>query len=76
MGLRLLSQRIVSKTSPPLSVGWEAQCTCMGSSIVPSSVLDPFSGSGTTGVVAERLGRSFVGIELNRDYAAISRNRS
>lgn len=68
--------RIVSKTSPPLSVGWEAQCTCMGSSIVPSSVLDPFSGSGTTGVVAERLGRSFVGIELNRDYAAISRNRS
>lgn len=38
-------------------------------------VLDPFSGSGTTGVVALRLGRSFVGIELNRKYAAMSRRR-
>lgn len=38
-------------------------------------VLDPFSGSGTTGVVALRLGRSFVGIELNPKYAAMSRRR-
>lgn len=33
-------------------------------------VLDPFCGSGTTGVAALRHGRSFVGIELRQDYAA------
>jgi site-specific DNA-methyltransferase (adenine-specific)/site-specific DNA-methyltransferase (cytosine-N4-specific) len=38
-------------------------------------VLDPFFGSGTVGVVAEALGRSYVGIELNEDYADIARRR-
>ncbi|HEY5606275.1 MAG TPA: site-specific DNA-methyltransferase [Thermoplasmata archaeon] len=38
-------------------------------------VLDPFSGSGTVGVVALRLGRSFIGIEINSEYAEISRGR-
>jgi hypothetical protein len=42
---------------------------------VPCTVLDPFAGSGTTGVVALRLGRSFVGIELNPAYAEMARNR-
>jgi DNA modification methylase len=38
-------------------------------------VLDPFSGSGTTGVVALANGRNYVGCELNPDYAEISLNR-
>jgi DNA modification methylase len=38
-------------------------------------VLDPFAGSGTTGVVALRHGRAFVGCELNPDYAALARKR-
>lgn len=38
-------------------------------------VLDPFLGSGTTAVVAARLGRRCVGIELNPEYAAIARAR-
>jgi DNA modification methylase len=38
-------------------------------------VLDPFAGSGTTGVVALRLGRSFVGIELSPTYAEMARRR-
>ena len=42
---------------------------------MPCTVLDPFTGSGTTGVVAVRHGRSFVGIELNPDYAAMARRR-
>lgn len=38
-------------------------------------VLDPFGGAGTTGLVAERLGRDSIMIELNREYAAIARRR-
>ncbi len=38
-------------------------------------VLDPFMGSGTTGVVALRLGRRFVGMELHPDYVAMAAER-
>src|SRR5881392_3683474 len=38
-------------------------------------VLDPFAGSGTTGVAALRLGRRFVGWEMNPEYATITRRR-
>lgn len=38
-------------------------------------VLDPFTGSGTTAAVALSLGRSFVGAELNPDYAALASER-
>jgi len=39
------------------------------------TVLDPFSGSGTTGEVALKLGRNYVGCELNPDYARLSEKR-
>ncbi|MDR2823601.1 MAG: site-specific DNA-methyltransferase [Prevotellaceae bacterium] len=38
-------------------------------------VLDCFMGAGTTAVVARELGRNFVGVELNREYVAIARER-
>jgi DNA modification methylase len=38
-------------------------------------VLDPFSGAGTTGLVALRLGRRYLGIELNPDYVDLSVRR-
>jgi DNA modification methylase len=37
-------------------------------------ILDPFVGSGTTGVSALSAGRRFIGIDINSDYATLSRN--
>lgn len=39
------------------------------------TVMDPFTGAGTTGLVALRHGRNFVGIELNPEYAAMAERR-
>ncbi len=39
------------------------------------TVLDPFMGSGTTGVACKELGRSFIGIEISSDYFAIAKRR-
>jgi len=39
------------------------------------TILDPFLGSGTTGVVAKRLNRNFIGFELNKEYFDIAKNR-
>ena len=38
-------------------------------------VLDPFTGSGTTALVARRLKRNYVGIEVNPDYAQLATER-
>lgn len=42
---------------------------------VGGTVLDPFFGAGTTGLVADRHGRNAIGIELNPEYAAMARER-
>lgn len=55
--------------------GWQPTCECVGAEIVPCTVLDCFSGSGTTGMVATELGRRYIGCELNPDYAEMSRRR-
>ena len=39
------------------------------------TVLDPFAGSGSTGVAALREGRQFIGIELSDHYADIAEQR-
>jgi len=39
------------------------------------TILDPFAGAATTGLVATRLDRSFIGIELNPEYVDLARNR-
>ena len=38
-------------------------------------VLDPFAGSGTTLIVAKKLGRDFIGFDLNKKYLKIARRR-
>jgi len=44
-------------------------------SFVGDIVLDPFIGSGTTAVVAERLGRKAIGYEINPDYVKLAKKR-
>jgi DNA modification methylase len=55
----------------PVSEGWEPNLPAIRRGIV----LDPFCGSGTTGEVALKLGRNFVGIELYENYAQIAEER-
>lgn len=60
-----------------------AECLLQGNSIDhdcwmpprPCVVIDPFTGSGTVGAVALAMGLSFVGVELNPDYARMARLR-
>ena len=49
-------------------------CAC-GTVAEPGLVLDPFFGAGTTGVAAARLGRDWLGIELNPRFAAVAGER-
>ena len=47
----------------------------MAASNPGDTILDPFFGTGTTGAVAKRLGRHFIGLERDETYAAIARKR-
>ena len=75
---------------PDGQYGWQPTCRCYlrpdGShacgdyevrkhEAVPCTVLDPFSGAGTTCLVADRLQRHGIGIELNPEYAAMAQRR-
>ena len=51
------------------------RCILAGSKI-GDEVIDPFLGSGTTGMVAERNGRRWFGVELNPNYEPIIRQRT
>ena len=64
-------------TKPPSSVtiGWFPTCDCGDATPVPCVVLDPFGGAGTTGLVADRLQRDAILIELNPEYAGLSKER-
>lgn len=65
---------LASLTKRKLS-GWELPCACLPKYSPASIVLDPFIGSGTTGMVAYENYRSFIGIEINPQYAAEAERR-
>lgn len=50
------------------TTGWKATCACQNAEVIPDVVLDPFMGAGTTALVAKKLNRNFVGIEINPKY--------
>ena len=59
-------------TSPPY---WGLRDYSHADDSASSLILDPFCGSGTTGAVAVRLGRRFVGIEMNPEYIKLAEKR-
>jgi DNA modification methylase len=57
------------------TLGWAASCKCKDAEVVPCTVFDPFTGSGTTAVVALQHGRNYIGTELNPQYIKIAEAR-
>ena len=55
------------------TIGW-TDCGC-NAGWKSGIVLDPFMGSGTTGLVAKKLGRDYIGIELNPEYVEMAKKR-
>lgn len=55
------------------TIGW-SDCGC-NAGWIAGIVLDPFMGSGTSGVVAKKLGRQWIGCELNPDYCRMAEKR-
>jgi 16S rRNA G966 N2-methylase RsmD len=56
------------------TTGWSPTCSC-NADTVPATVLDLFAGSGTVGVVAQKLGRRAVLIDANEDYLKLAKER-
>ncbi|KKL98079.1 hypothetical protein LCGC14_1828060, partial [marine sediment metagenome] len=52
------------------TLGWRPTCKCNADK-VPSIVLDPFAGAGTTLWVAKKLNRRAVGYELSKEYCGL-----
>jgi DNA modification methylase len=75
-------QRTSISARETLTTGWSPSCPCHDIAMIgeelllkPCTVLDPFGGAGTTGLVADRLQRNAILIELNPEYAAIAKRR-
>jgi len=59
----------------PQTTGWQPTCDCVDAQTIPATVLDPFSGSATTGMVALQEGRNYIGLDLNPDYLPLAEAR-
>lgn len=70
-------ERIVERENDVLrTTGWAPTCACEGNDgSARCVVLDPFSGSGTTGVVALQQGRDYIGIDINPKYLELAKGR-
>ena len=60
---------------PKIDLGLQKQCDCETNEIKAGTVLDPFGGSGTTGIVAVGHNRNAVLCELNEEYIELAKKR-
>ena len=61
--------------TPDPTIPFKQTCDCDTDATEPGIALDPFAGAGTTLLKAKELGRRFVGVELNAEYADMARAR-
>jgi len=54
--------------NPNITTGWQPTCTCNAGEAIPATVLDPFSGSATSGRAAMQLNRSYIGLDICQSY--------
>ena len=75
-GLSASNSHNASTPQSPLvtTTGWRAGCD-HDAPVVPCTVLDPFAGAGTTLLVADRLQRDAIGVELNVEYTRMAMQR-
>jgi DNA modification methylase len=72
--LRTRTSGTMTKAPTSVTTGWAPTCEHKAPAL-PCVVLDPFCGAGTTGVVAKKLGRKFIGIDLKREYLDMAQKR-
>ncbi len=65
----------MTKPATSVTIGWQPTCTCQNEGKGRCIVLDPFMGSGTTGMVAAMYQRNFIGFELNPEYCKMAEKR-
>jgi len=66
-GNRTASSGTMTAAAETSTHGWRATCDCDAPAI-PATVLDPFAGTFTTGLAAQRLGRRAVGVDISESY--------
>ncbi len=62
------------ENNPDIIKGYKPSCNC-NVGFTSGIVLDPFFGAGTTGLVALKQNKKFIGIELNKEYIGIAKKR-
>jgi hypothetical protein len=68
-------RRVLESMSKVVEQEWRPTCGCKKTEPMPCMVLDPFTGSGTTALVAKKLGRNYIGVELKQEYADMAAKR-
>jgi DNA modification methylase len=67
--------RILAGMCERITTGWQKTCRCKTAERVPATVLDPFGGAFTTGMVALQEGRNALMLEINPEYIALGNER-
>jgi DNA modification methylase len=70
-----VKRRILEGMRPKITVGYRKTCTCDTTATTPCTVLDPFGGSGTSSMVAQKHHRNSIMCELNSEYVPLARGR-
>jgi len=72
--VRVMDDVPIAGTNSTMSttVDWKPTCKC-NAEVVPCTVLDPFTGRGTTAMAAENLGRKWIGIEITPESVELAK---